>query len=131
MLTLTAIVLTGMLQTARPAQQSTMVCLHEPGSETAEQADRRTAALKLTRGINTAESVRSARLGSYGTLEDMVSGGLLNPAPASGEYVPGFKVRLDVMDRGYWFSVTDTVDPCGFRYISNQDGLIFNAEPIR
>jgi hypothetical protein len=29
------------------------------------------------------------------------------------------------------FMIKDTTDPCGFAYISNQAGLIYNAEPIR
>ena len=129
MLTLTAIVMAGMLH-ARPAQQSTG-CLHEPGTETADQVDREKHALGLARTINSAESAYSAKFGSYGKLEDLVGGDFVKPAPASGEYVAGFKLRLDVMDHAYWFSVTDTTDPCGFRFISNQNGVIFTAEPIR
>jgi hypothetical protein len=32
---------------------------------------------------------------------------------------------------GYWFMVKDQTDACGFAYISNQNGLIYTAEPIR
>ena len=37
----------------------------------------------------------------------------------------------DVTERGYWFMIKDKIDPCGFAYVSNQVGVIFNAEPIR
>jgi hypothetical protein len=128
MLTLTAIVMAGMLH-GRPAQST--ACLHEPGTETADQADRAKHAVGLARMINSAEAVYHSKFGSYGKLEELVTGDFVKPAPASGEYVAGFKLRLDVMDRAYWFSVTDTTDPCGFRYISNQDGLIFTAKPLQ
>jgi hypothetical protein len=52
----------------------------------------------------------------------------LNP---DEEILPGWKLTLDVTEQGYWFMIKDTTDPCGFAYVSNQAGLIFNAEPIR
>ena len=52
----------------------------------------------------------------------------LNPVT---DIVPGWKLTLDVTSNGYWFMVKDTMDPCGFAYISNQSGLIFTAEPLR
>ena len=45
--------------------------------------------------------------------------------------VAGWQLALDVTPRGYWFAITDATDACGFRYISNEQGLIFTAEPIR
>jgi hypothetical protein len=27
--------------------------------------------------------------------------------------------------------IKDTADPCGFAFVSNQDGVIYTAEPIR
>lgn len=38
-----------------------------------------------------------------------------------------WSVRSD----GYWFMVKDKQDPCGRAYISNQKGLIFEAQPLR
>lgn len=131
MLTL-AILLTGMLHSAAPtAQTLNSVCLHEPASETPDQASRKKSALGLARTINSAEAAYRATFSTYGPLEDLVHGNFVKPAPATGEYVTGFKLRLDLTNQGYWFSLADTTDPCGFRFISNQDGLIFMAEPIR
>ena len=47
------------------------------------------------------------------------------------EILPNWKLTLDVTQKGYWFMIKDTADPCGFAYISNQAGVIFHAEPIR
>lgn len=121
-----------MSQPTRPAvQPAGGACLHQPGTETADQALRRGSAVGLARTINSAESAYNATFGSYAKLEDLVRGAFLKPAPASGEYVAGFRLQLDTTDHGYWFSVTDTSDPCGFRFISNQNGLIFTAQPIQ
>ncbi len=45
--------------------------------------------------------------------------------------MPGRQLVLDVTADGYWFMVKDKTDPCGFAFISNQNGLIFEAQPIR
>ena len=47
------------------------------------------------------------------------------------EILPGWKLTVDVTEQGYWFMIKHTTDPCGFAYVSNRAGLIFNAEPIR
>ena len=54
----------------------------------------------------------------------------LNLAPWV-DIVPGWRLTLDVTAKGYWFAVTDTTDPCGFSFVSNERGLILKAEPIR
>lgn len=43
----------------------------------------------------------------------------------------GRKLTLNKTDNGYWFMIKDKTDPCGFAFISNQQGLIYTAEPIR
>jgi len=51
---------------------------------------------------------------------------------ASGaELMPGWELRLGVTADGYWFSIRDKMDPCGLTFVSNQDGLILEAQPIR
>jgi hypothetical protein len=40
-------------------------------------------------------------------------------------------LRLDVTARGYRFAITDTTDPSGFSVVSNERGLILEAETIR
>jgi hypothetical protein len=109
-------------------------CLHDVATQTKEQRDRSVAALGATRAINTAESTYSARNnGAYASREDL--GGYLGAARYNlfpgAEIVPGFTMTLDVMSKGYWFEIVDKTDPCGFRYISNQNGLIFVAQPIQ
>ena len=109
------------------------VCLHEAATETQEQQARRARAVGLARTVNTAEAVFSAKSGiqSYADVAQLVANDLLKPAPASGQYIAGFDLHLDAMEKSYWFEVVDRTDPCGFRFISNQSGLIFTAEPIR
>jgi hypothetical protein len=45
--------------------------------------------------------------------------------------MPGWELKLDVTQDGYWFLIKDKTDPCGFAFISNTSGLIYTAEPIR
>lgn len=113
--------------------QTTGQCLHESGTETQEQQARKTRALGLARTLNSAEATFSAKSDthSYGDLSQLVASNVLKPAPASGQYAPGFDLHLDVIGKSYWFEVVDTTDSCGFRFISNQSGLIFTAEPIK
>ena len=47
------------------------------------------------------------------------------------EILPGWTLTLDVGFDSYWFKITDKTDSCGFALISNQNGIIFVAEPIR
>jgi hypothetical protein len=114
-------------------------CLHAAGQETPKERDRSVAALGATRAINTAESAyaaaqaRNATGRTYARREELagyIDGARYNLA-ANADIAPGFKLTLDTTEKGYWFSVTDKTDPCGFRYISNQDGVIFAAQPIR
>lgn len=117
-----------------PVAQSDAQCLHAPGQETAEQRERRVAALGATRAINTAQAAFAQKNNrTYASREELagwIDAARFNLAEKA-DIVPGFTLTLDVMPKGYWFSVTDTTDPCGFRFISNQQGLIFTAQPIR
>ncbi len=110
-------------------------CLHG-ASETPEQASRRRDALSAARLVNTLQATQpGAAERRYLKHEDL--GGSTPGLPVQfklvpGEHiVPGWKLALDLTPRGYWFSIEDTTDPCGFRYISNEQGLIFLAEPLR
>lgn len=130
MLTLMAIVMAGMLHVQRPARPTpSTMCLHESGVETQDQYNRRVAAVTAARLINSAESAYSvdAGAGFYATIEQLIAHKSLEKVP----YAPGFEVHLDVLDHAYWFEVVDKTDPCGFRFISNQNGVIFTAEPMR
>ena len=115
-----------------PAPQPDAACLHF-SNETPEQRSRSVAALAATRAINTAQSNYSAKNNAYATREQLagyVDAARYDLAPKA-QIVPGFTLTLDTTPKGYWFAVTDTTDPCKFTFISNQNGLIFTAQPIR
>jgi hypothetical protein len=114
--------------------QPTAPCLHEAGREAPEQRDRSVAALGATRAINTAQASYASRNNkTYATRQQLA--GYLDAArynlAENADIAPGFKLTLDTSEKGYWFEIADKTDACGFRYISNQNGLIFVAQPIR
>jgi hypothetical protein len=119
-------------------------CLHGP-DETPAEAVRRREALTAARNINTIQANRpGAAQGLYLRYEELASSPYasqmrnstsatvtrisLNPGT---DILPGWTLTLDVTSQGYWFMIKDTLDPCGFAYVSNHAGVIFNAEPIR
>jgi hypothetical protein len=127
---ITAVLTSAPPRTAAPQPDSS--CLHL-GQQAREQRDRSVAALGATRAINTAEAAYSAKNKAYATRDELagyLDGARYDLLPTA-DIVPGFKLTLDTTQKGYWFSVTDTTDPCKFTYISNQTGLIFAAQPIR
>src|SRR5262249_8979626 len=108
-------------------------CLHFGGGETPEQRDRSVAGLGAARAVNTAQSEFAAKNArKYATREQLPS--VVDPhwnVSPTAEIAPGWRLTLDATDKGYWFEIVDTRDPCGFRYVSNQSGLILAAQPIR
>jgi hypothetical protein len=53
-------------------------------------------------------------------------------AVGAGEIAaPNFSITLDLTEKGYWLAIVDDEDACGLRFISNDRGVIFHAEPIR
>jgi hypothetical protein len=109
-------------------------CLHAPGQETPAQRDRSVAALAATRAVNTAQSAYAAKnQRKYGRREELTA--YLDASRYNliegAEIVPGFELTFDRTEKGYWFMIADKTDPCGFRYISNQQGIIFVGQPIR
>lgn len=129
---------------ARQGGTAARQCLHG-SDETAEQATRRREALTATRTINNIQSNRpDARNGIYLRQDELAAApfamGLKDSTsdPArrisltpSQDILPGWKLTLDVSEKGYWFMITDTTDPCGYAFISNQNGVIFTSEPLR
>jgi hypothetical protein len=119
-------------------------CLHGP-METAEQAARRFQALTATRAINTMQANEAGlRGGLYMRHEELANSAAASRMRESTnatvkrislvpgtDILPGWQLTLDVTQQGYWFMIKDKSDPCAFAFISNQAGLIFNAEPIR
>ena len=125
-----------------PREQQT--CLHGAG-ETPDQAARRKEALAATRNINNIQANQpGARDRIYIGRDQLASSPFVtananNPSVANlnfaigpdEELLPGWKLTFDLTRGGYWFMVKDTTDPCGFTWISNQDGLIYKAEHLR
>lgn len=110
-------------------------CLHGD-TETQAQAGRRREALVAARLVNTLQANQpGATRQRYLSHDELATSAPGLPATfrlAPGDsIVAGWRLTLDVTAAGYWFAITDTTDPCGFRYISNEQGLIFTAEPIR
>ena len=115
-------------------------CLHPSSGETAEQEARRRAALAATRAINNIQFNRPEAPKVFLQHEELASAPfaaklasakspiVLTPGQ---DIVPGWQLKLDVLPSGYWFSITDTTDPCHFSFISNNSGLIYTAEPLR
>lgn len=115
---------------ALPAQG----CLHDPGKEAPAQRDRSLAALAATRAVNTAQSSYAAKNNrTFARREELT--GYIDTARYNliegADIVPGFELTFDRTEKGYWFMIADKTDPCGFRYISNQQGIIFVGQPIR
>ena len=119
-------------------------CLHATG-ESADQAARRREALAATRTINNLQFNQSnskprvffthAQLADSPWAASMranlnESSKRISFSP-DADILPGWKLTRDVTPDGYWFSIKDTTDPCGFAYISNHDGVIYTAEPLR
>lgn len=119
-------------------------CLHGAG-ETPEQAARRRDGLTVARTVNNIQFNRpGARDGTFLGHADLATAPFAQGINLSTnealkhisfspdtDILPGWKLTLDVTQAGYWFMVKDTTDLCGFAFISNQSGLIFNAEPLR
>jgi hypothetical protein len=117
-------------------------CLHD-GNETPEQGARRKQALGAARMVNTLQANQPGTPTKvYFTHDQLETAPYLAAARAKGtlqpmnfkpgaEILPGWKLTLDTTRDGYWFMIKDTTDPCGFTWISNQDGLIYKAEHLR
>jgi hypothetical protein len=99
------------------AQQSQSPgCLHGSGEASAER-ERRGAAIRVARMINSAEvNGRTPFRPLYA---------LNVPTPE------GWQARLVTDGTTYAFSVKDTTDPCGFTLFSDDSGLIYQGAALR
>lgn len=118
-------------------------CLHATG-ESAQQMQRRRDALHLARHINTVQAnqpgARAQRYVAQADLDATANPEKLRasrPSFAQLSFAPGtelsagWELRLDVTANGYWFMIKDKIDPCGFAYVSNQEGVIYTAQHLR
>ena len=101
--------------------QTGPICLHGP-MESPDQQLRRRQALGKARQINSAEVVAQTQTGTYQPVE-LLSRVTVEPK--------GFVTHLAVDANGYAFSITDSLDPCGFGYFSDQTGVIYQGEALR
>jgi hypothetical protein len=120
-----------MLASQSEAQQ----CVHGDG-ETAEAEASRLDALQAARMINSAQWAQlGTSSGRYLSHAEFASGaGSVGPRlrmEPGVDILPGWRLTLDTTARGYWFAITDTTDPCGFSFVSNEAGKILRAEVIR
>jgi len=95
-------------------------CLHG-ADETPEQANRKRQAVQSARQINTAEANLFRTNNRYLALDDL----RVPPSP------DGFDVNLLADASGYVFSIKDAQDPCRFAFFSDQNGVIYSAQPIQ
>lgn len=116
-------------------------CLHGPDASP-EQKARLTQAIGAMRNVNNMEANQpGARGNRYLRHEELATSPFalkqtndafksLNLTPGE-EILPGWQLTLDVTENGYWFMIKDKTDPCGFTLVSNQNGVIYTAEPLR
>jgi hypothetical protein len=94
-------------------------CLHGSG-ETPEQLNRRRQAVQTARQINTEQARVFATTRGYRPAADL-----------NVNVAPGFAMSLTTDGVTYKFALKDTLDACRFAFFSDQEGLIFEANPIR
>jgi hypothetical protein len=124
----------GAMTAQAPAGQA---CLHGPDAA-AEQQQRRSQAIGAARAVNTAQfNQPGARERRFLTHEQLAaqpqrggSVGSYDFTPGN-EVLPGWRLTLATTESGYWFIIKDATDPCQFALVSNQEGIIYTAQPIR
>ncbi len=111
-------------------------CLHG-ADETPGEVARKREAVTAARLVNTLQANQpGAATGRYLSHADLagVSSPRVPPAMrlAPGEdIVAGWRLTLDFTAKWYWFAIKDTTDPCGFAFVSNEGGVILQAQPLR
>lgn len=114
---LSAVGLALLLVTATPSAQR---CLHGPDASEADRA-RRHAAITFVQQINAAEAQAYRNRGTSVALIDAVK---------MADVPFGFVPRLVFERLTYMVSLKDSLDPCGFSLLSDQDGMIYEARPL-
>jgi steroid delta-isomerase-like uncharacterized protein len=95
-------------------------CLHADG-ESEEQRARRRAAVQVVRHVNTMEHMGLEKARRFVPLGQV-----------PGVKAPdGFQLSLVTDGKDYTVTVKDTRDPCGFAFVSDSSGLIYEAQPIK
>ncbi len=112
--------------------------------DSAEYQMARRDAIRVARTINTLQANQPGRTSGRYLSQAELSILLSQWAPAAGDeflgrlnlepgaqVIEGWRLRLDVTPRGYWFAIRKDNDPCGLAIISNEEGVILTAAPIR
>jgi hypothetical protein len=107
-----------MLLSARPTLAES--CLHGPDESNPER-DRRNAAITFLAQVNAAEAKLERERGMYVALMDAVK---VAAIPLS------FVARLTFDRWSYIVTLKDTLDPCRYSLFSDQDGMIYQAQPL-
>jgi hypothetical protein len=107
-----------LLPSSRPTLAQS--CLHGPDESNAER-DRRTAAIRFLAQVNAAEAKLERERGTYVALMDAVK---VAAIPL------GFVARLTFDRWSYIVTLKDTLDPCRYSLFSDQDGMIYQAQPL-
>lgn len=114
-------------------------CRHNANESQTEQ-ERRRDALVAARIINTLQANQpGARAGRYLDIAGLQAAAADKPLLVripllfipDAELLPGFALKLGITESGYWFMIKDKTDPCGFAYVSNEQGVIYRSEPIQ
>lgn len=135
--------LTFVFATAVMPAYAQQQCLHGP-NETPDQKVRRTEALRATRTVNNLQANQpGASTNTYLRQVELPTSAFAKGPDGQNEFfkklnfmpgeelMPGWELKLEVTQDGYWFMIKDKTDPCGFAFISNKVGVIYTAEPIR
>lgn len=136
--------LVGAILLVQASASSAQPCT--PGAPaTPEQSARRREGVRIARTINNLEANQpGARSRKFIAQADLATSPFAAQATGAQadflrqldftpgkEIMPGWTLTLDVTAEGYWFMIRDKSDPCGFTLVSNQAGLIFEAQPLR
>jgi hypothetical protein len=84
-------------------------------------AQRGQAAVQFARAVNSAQARFQGQNKRYGQISDL----------AVGAEPEGFRAQLTTDGTTYSFSVKDTIDAYHFALFSDQQGVIYTAQPLR
>lgn len=115
-------------------------CLHD-GNESAEQKERRKAAVNAVRLINSLEVTHYAQFRQYVPFEELITSPATRrflDSPAykavslrpNTDLLPGFELKLTTDRASYSLSLRDKSDRCQFTFFSGDRGVIHQGYPI-
>jgi hypothetical protein len=138
--------LLGIAILAAPAHAQARACLHT-GLESPGEVRRREEALAVARMIDSlmGRPRLPNQAARYPTWDELATSTIVSTLRGMGgptgelarkihwgssEPLPGWRMRHLATDDGYAFSLTDTRDPCGLAYYSDETGTIVEGHPV-